>query len=91
MEPIGAAALYDNISLPYFSIGGAMLILLVSLPAAAVLGFLSGARRRQVLIKTGRPVDQVARINLLSGGCLAPNLRVRLDNDGILACHCFSP
>ncbi|SNS52868.1 hypothetical protein [Tropicimonas sediminicola] len=60
MEPIGAAALYDNISLPYFSIGGAMLILLVSLPAAAVLGFLSGARRRQVLIKTGRPVDQVA-------------------------------
>ncbi|MFD0979478.1 hypothetical protein [Tropicimonas aquimaris] len=59
METTGVAALYENISMPLFSIGMAFLILLVSLPGAAVLGYLTGARRRRVLLDSGRPVDKV--------------------------------
>ena len=60
MESIDAAALYDDISMPLFSLGVALLILLVTLPGAAVLGYLAGARHRRLRIASDRPVDEAA-------------------------------
>ncbi|WP_068113079.1 hypothetical protein [Tropicimonas marinistellae] len=59
MDTMDAAALYDRISLPVLTIQAAALVLLITLPAAAVLGFLSGAMRRKMLLAAGRDVDHV--------------------------------
>lgn len=49
MDPATAFPLYDQISLPTFSIRIAVLILLVSLPLAALAGFTAGSSRRRRL------------------------------------------
>lgn len=60
MEPASATALVDQVTLPSLSMGQSMLLLVVVLPIAAVLGYLSGASRRQKTLAQGKELDMRA-------------------------------
>jgi len=57
VEVTTSADLYNSISLPTLSFHGAALLLFVLLPVSAVAGYLSGSRRRAVLLSQGRETD----------------------------------
>lgn len=59
MEFTSAASLYSQISLPALSILGTALVLLVTLPLAAVVGFFTGYFRRKKLFAASKKVDKV--------------------------------
>ncbi len=59
MDATTAASLYREISLPALPIHWAAMVLLVTLPTAAVVGYLTGAARRKWLLSQGRDVDAV--------------------------------
>lgn len=57
MELETAASLYRQITMPALSIGAMTVFLAVVLPAAAILGHLSGRRNRERRLAQGRDVD----------------------------------
>lgn len=70
MDPATAFPLHDQISLPTFSIQVAALILLVSLPLAALAGFLAGSSRRRRL-RPDQSTADLAMSETTLGGLLA--------------------
>ena len=59
MDPTTAASLYTQIELPTLSLTTTALILLICLPAMAVIGFWSGWTRRRMLLRSGEEIDHV--------------------------------
>ena len=59
MDPTTAASLYTQIELPTLSLTATALILLICLPAMAVIGFWSGWTRRRMLLRSGEEIDHV--------------------------------
>jgi hypothetical protein len=59
MDPTTAASLYTQIELPTLSLIATALILLICLPAMAVIGFWSGWTRRKMLLRSGEEIDHV--------------------------------
>ncbi|WP_424975066.1 hypothetical protein [Dinoroseobacter sp. S124A] len=59
MDGMTAASVYEDMHLPVLSMGGIVILLLVLLPAAAVIGHALGRRQRQRTLAAGREVDKV--------------------------------
>jgi hypothetical protein len=59
MELTSAASLYSQISIPALSMLGTILVLLMTLPLAAVFGFFAGSFRRKRLLAASKEVDMV--------------------------------
>jgi len=57
VEPISIEAVYTGIDVPALSILQNALILIVILPLAAVIGYLSGAAQRRRMVAGNRPVE----------------------------------
>ncbi len=66
MEITSAASLYNQISIPALSMLGTVLLLLVTLPLAAVTGFFAGFFRRKKLLAKGKTLDMVVGESTLS-------------------------
>ena len=58
MEPTTAAALYTDISLSNLSLVHIAAILALTLPSAALFGYLTGTARRKRLLKRGKEVER---------------------------------
>ncbi|WP_424928379.1 hypothetical protein [Amaricoccus tamworthensis] len=59
MDATTATSLYGEITLPVLSLPQVALLLLATLPSAAVVGYFTGAARRRWLLARGREVDAV--------------------------------
>lgn len=59
MDATSAAFLYNGISLPALPIYWVAVVLLITLPTAAIAGYFTGAARRKWLLSQGRKVDAV--------------------------------
>lgn len=57
MEPFTLPEVYERITLPFLGLGTTALVLVVLLPAFAILGFLTGRRNRNRKIASGDEVD----------------------------------
>ncbi|WP_417743589.1 hypothetical protein [Salipiger sp.] len=59
MDATTAASLYTQLELPALSLTAIALILLICLPAMAVLGYWGGRTRRRMLLRAGEEIDHV--------------------------------
>ena len=59
MDATTAASLYTQIELPLLSLTSTAVILLICLPAMAVIGFWGGRARRRMLLRAGEEIDLV--------------------------------
>lgn len=59
MDGTTAVAIYGEMRLPVFSLGTTVLLLALTLPAAAVTGFLFGQRQRARTLAKGKIIDKV--------------------------------
>lgn len=59
MESLTAIGVYSEVSLPTLSLGATVLMLLVALPAAALIGHALGRQQRARILAAGKQVDKL--------------------------------